>query len=70
MATMKRRAFALLNDNRYRIISVGPNRPPRHHDGANIAFWDGHVSWYGRRQIYVTIGVPDNLESDITWQPR
>ena len=60
----------VLKDNRYRIIKVGANRQPRHHDGANIGFWDGHVSWYGRRAIYLTDGVPDNRENDITWQPR
>lgn len=59
----------IITDRRYRIFERGGSRFPRHSDGANLAFLDGHVKWYHRTRIYTSDGVPDNHDYGITWQP-
>jgi prepilin-type N-terminal cleavage/methylation domain-containing protein/prepilin-type processing-associated H-X9-DG protein len=60
----------VLMDNRWRLhmLSLGVERP-RHGDGTNLAFLDGHVKWYPKDKCYVADGVPANHATEITWQP-
>lgn len=59
----------VLTDNRYRLhISNGVEKP-RHAEGANLGFLDGHVKWFHRDKCWASDGVPGNHDNDITWQP-
>ena len=58
-----------LSDNRNRLFQVNGVNRPRHSQGANLGFLDGHVKWYQQDKCYVSFGVPGNHDNDITWQP-
>ena len=59
----------VLTDNRWRLHQVNGVERPRHGEGANLAFLDGHVKWYQKDKCFVVSGVPGNHDNEITWQP-
>jgi prepilin-type N-terminal cleavage/methylation domain-containing protein/prepilin-type processing-associated H-X9-DG protein len=59
----------VLTDNRGRLYVVNGVDRPRHNEGVNLEFHDGHVKWYHKDKCYVQSGTPGNHDNDITWQP-
>ena len=59
----------VLTDNRWRLHMVNGVEEPRHGEGTNLAFLDGHIKWYHRDKCYVESGNPPNHANDLTWQP-
>jgi prepilin-type N-terminal cleavage/methylation domain-containing protein/prepilin-type processing-associated H-X9-DG protein len=59
----------VLTDNRFRLFQSNGVDMPRHSEGANLGFLDGHVKWYHRNKCYASYGVPGNHDNDLTWQP-
>jgi len=59
----------VLTDNRWRLHQIGGVSRPRHGEGANLSFLDGHVKWFPKDKCWSSDGHPGNHENDITWQP-
>lgn len=59
----------VLTDNRWRLHVLNGQSRPRHAEGSNLAFLDGHVKWFHRDKCWVSDGVPGNHDNEITWQP-
>ena len=58
-----------LTDNRWRLFQINGVSRPRHSEGSNLAFLDGHAKWFQEDKCYVEYGVPSNHANELCWQP-